>query len=156
MGGEMNTMFASKIWKIFLISVVAILLFPPLNGWAFSTNSLNPIDESPIYLPLVYRRGSLPEGISGCVTENGFKVAGVSINLNFFDGSTSSTLATQVTDTAGYYNFKNLNSLGQNQTYQVVFQQNYPTYDPNRLSVWSTKKVISYTIGSASIWVVLI
>ncbi len=90
------------------------------------------------YLPLVSYRLKL----YGKVTQNGTAAPGISLLLRFFNGSQWSTQATTVTDSNGVYNFVDVPDLAPGQKYYVLYSN---TSDPNRLWVWGTREITSYT-----------
>jgi uncharacterized delta-60 repeat protein len=94
------------------------------------------------YLPFILYQLNL----YGRVTDKGAPAAGISLSLRFFDGTNWSTMATTVTNPDGVYNFANIPDLTPGQKYYVLYtNQN----DPNRLWIWGTKVITSYTIGSS-------
>src|SRR5688572_26051172 len=70
-------------------------------------------DDYLLHLPLVLQRPCTASGnvVFGCVEQNGIRVAGVSVRLDFLDdGPPRQTIATTVTDAQGVYSFANVPS----------------------------------------------
>ncbi len=71
------------------------------------------------YLPLV----STPRpGIHGRVTEDGVPVAGIPLDLRFYNGTAWSSLATTYTQADGWFTFANMPGLSAGQGYYVRYQ----------------------------------
>jgi hypothetical protein len=104
--------------------------------------------EAWLYIPLV-KRETL--GINGYVTMNGAPIAGIPLDLRFFNGSDWSTAASTTTDDVGQFRFLNAGTLGSNQAYYVRFLTD--DVDPNNylgyLTTWHTKVIESYTEGAS-------
>jgi hypothetical protein len=96
-----------------------------------------PAVDMMVYLPLFSRNTTL----SGTVTLHGAPVAGVQIELRYFDGAvwTSGDFAT--TDSAGQYFFSPA-SLNAGERYYVRYLN---SNDPSRLGYWATKELASYS-----------
>lgn len=103
------------------------------------------VDFYRTYLPLTLRK--YPRRIHGHVTQNGVAVAGVPLDLRFYNGSSWSTFASTTTDADGDYSFLDAPSLGPGQKYYVLYRNYAGT--PGRLWVWGTRDLTSYAAGSA-------
>lgn len=103
--------------------------------------------DSWVYIPLVKRETM---GIYGYVTMDGAPIAGIPLDLRFYNGSDWSTAASTTTDSVGKFQFLNAGTLTLNQAYYVRFltddvdPSNYLGY----LATWHTKLIESYTEGA--------
>jgi hypothetical protein len=97
-----------------------------------------------LFLPVV-RRPKPRFGINGTVTENGVPVAGVALDLRFFNGASFSTLASTTTDAEGDYFFTGIPSLAPGQTYYVRYLN---SNTPSRLFTWHTRVLNTYAAGT--------
>lgn len=84
-------------------------------------------------------------GIEGHITSNGVHLAGVAVELRFFNGSTWYTSANATTNADGIYSFPNAPSLVAGQFYYARYTN---SSDPNRLCCWFTRMLSSYTAGT--------
>lgn len=97
-----------------------------------------------LYFPFVPKQ---TDGIYGRVTQNGVPAANIVLSMRYFDGVSSSTIATTTTDADGYYHFRNIPSLtGTKKDYHVRYQN--PGPDLDRLWSWSTRVITSYVGGT--------
>lgn len=101
------------------------------------------------FLPLVSKPIPTPTppfiGINGHVAVTGGAVAGVSLELRFYNGSAWSTIATTSTASDGSFSFLNSPSLSPGQYYYVRYLN---PGDSNRLGYWSTRLLSAYTAGT--------
>ncbi len=85
------------------------------------------------------------DGINGRVTYQGAAASGIELQLRFYDGSETTTLATTTTDSAGHYRFMGAASLGSGQEYWVRFRS---PNNPLWVAFWLTPSITAYTSGS--------
>jgi hypothetical protein len=78
---------------------------------------------------------------------NGAPVAGVSLDLRFYNGAAWSTRATTWTNAQGLYIFTGIPSLSPGQVYYVRFVNPAQAGD-GRLSFWATRDLTIYAAGS--------
>lgn len=90
------------------------------------------------YMPIIST--NVP-GLFGRVTEKGVPVAGISLELRFWDGSAWSTVSTVVTDSQGKYAFTPVAALAAGQQYFVRYRNGA---NLNRLSMWQTRTLTTY------------
>jgi M6 family metalloprotease-like protein len=112
------------------------------------TGSAPPSNPSTLFLPFIAKVYSPPKGIYGRITQSGAPVAGVSLDLRFYNGSSWSTYATTSSSSDGRFAFTNAPSLANGQGYYVRYQNPGGTY-AGRLWFWSTRVLTSYSAGSA-------
>ena len=144
----MKKSFSLKISPIVGAVLAGFLLVLSLPaGIAASTG---PASNSPltsvgniVFLPLI--RHPL-QGIAGHVSLNGAPIAGIPLELRFFDGAAFSTLAPTTTGADGGFSFLGVPSLGAGQTYYVRYSNTNGT--PGQLWLWATRTLTSYTAGS--------
>jgi hypothetical protein len=100
--------------------------------------------HSRVYLPLM----ATPRlGIHGRVTDNGVPVAGIPLELRFYNGSAWSSIASTYTQADGWFAFTNAPSLGAGQRYYVRYQN---TTGAGRLWTWHTRVLDTFVAGSSS------
>lgn len=94
-----------------------------------------------VFLPLLMK--SIPS-IYGWVTEYGCGVAGISLELRYYNGTAWATRATTTTAEDGKYSFAGAPSLKPGERYYVRY---YNPTNPNRLWTWGTPILLSYQAG---------
>ncbi len=122
----------------------------PITGNPALPNKIiaSPTPQVPrAYFPLVLARSG--GGIFGLVTQDGIPVGNVTLNLRKIDSSSTITVGAAVTDSSGFYQFLNADSLASSQGYQVIYYYPYGTNDTvsGRLSYWKTKMISVYAQG---------
>jgi len=121
---------------------------PIMPDPAFLRNAIaSPTDQVPsAFFPVVLNRSGA--GIIGIVTQNGRPAGNVTLNLRIIDTGPV-VVGTAVTDSSGFYEFNNADTLAAGQTYQVVYYYSYGTNDSvtGRLASWKTKMISTYTRG---------
>lgn len=105
--------------------------------------SFLPITFKPVPTPTLP-----PRGIYGYVTENGNPIAGISVELRFYNGSSWSSAGTVSTNGAGLYSFLGVPSLGAGQNYYVRYLNSEE--NNSRVILWVTQLLDSY-LGSSEI-----
>jgi len=121
----------------------------PSTGWAWlrlllglalplAGASAAPTEDHYLYLPVIHRP---PPGIFGRVTHTGAPVAGISVELRFYNGSSWSSGGFTTTNGEGRYQFTGLASLAPGQIYFVRYLNNS---DNSRLSYCRTRLLTSY------------
>ena len=122
-------------------------------GWFIDDVGIYACDLTRVYIPLVLKSYSggappppAPPGIYGTVAENGSPAAGVPVDLEFYSGSTWTTLLRAATGADGSYRFAGAPSLAPDQRYCVVYSNTEAT--PGRVSYWSPPCVTSYAAGT--------
>lgn len=90
------------------------------------------------FLPAVMHHYFL--GIYGFITLNKEPIAGIPVDLRFFNGNVWSTADSTTTDSQGLYFFPDAAQLAPGQEYYVRYQGN----QPGRLSFWGTQVLNSY------------
>jgi hypothetical protein len=98
-----------------------------------------------VYLPFL--RSNIGLGIHGVVTLNGRPVAGVSLSLRFYNGTSWSTRAITITNQEGIYSFTNIPALFPGQLYYVRYI-NPSTFGDGRLGFWATREISFYAARS--------
>ena len=102
------------------------------------------IDMDDIILEAIFR--PVGTGIYGRVNYQGWAQSDVAISLQFYNGSTFTTIATTTTDWNGNYSFVGLPSLGSGQLYYVQFFND--TDNPDYLYDWRGNHISEYYAGS--------
>jgi len=97
------------------------------------------------YLPIVHKPRPM-RGLYGTVSELGNPVAGIPLQVRFFNGAEWSTVASGYTALDGSYSFTGLPGLAAGQYYYVLYQNS----DNNsyRLWTWHTKGIESFQVGT--------
>lgn len=121
--------FSTTPTKTFLVKVKQFNQF---------TTALN------LYLPMMYNPKATPKGIHGWVTEWVCGVAGIPLELRFYNGSFWTTKATTTTKDDGSFSFPYVTSLQPGQLYYVRYTNQT---DENRVWIWSTGALQSYLTG---------
>lgn len=130
--------------QILLIAVLVLAFVALAVGTtpAMSSPATAPAGQAPapqhIYMPIVMT--NVP-GLFGRVTEKGVPVAGISLELRFWNGTAWSTAATVQTDSLGVYAFTPVNPLAAGQQYFVRYRNGS---NVNRLSMWQTRTLTTY------------
>jgi hypothetical protein len=119
------------------LAVLALGLALLLGARPAAGEGQAPAVDMVVYLPLFSRNTTL----SGTVTLYGVPVAGVPVELRYFDGATWLSRGFATTDSAGQY-FFSPPSLNASERYYVRYMN---STDPSRLGYWATKELASYS-----------
>lgn len=128
---------------VLLVQVMRVSAGKPTIPQGSGEASFLPITFKPVPTPTL-----APRGIYGYVTENGNPIAGISVELRFYNGNSWSSAGTVSTNGEGLYSFLGVPSLGAGQNYYVRYQN--PEENDNRVALWVTQLLDSY-LGSSEI-----
>lgn len=127
-----------------LLIGAVLMLWPVEMGTEAAPGSVAlPAQPVKLYLPLVMK--NFTPSIYGLVTRNGAPAAGITLTLQFYNGTAYSPIMTQTTPSGGAYQFVNAPSLAAGQRYLVLYER--PSGVTNTLRSWSTKSFSSYVQG---------
>jgi hypothetical protein len=128
-------------------------LYPTFNPYPPPPTEPTPSDtpvttEEPtggdlVFLPFLTKPCT---GICGRVTENGFPVSNITLDLRFFDGVNWSTIDTIQTGSNGIFSFCDAPSLYPGEVYYVLYLNDSSVSD--RMWGWGTRDLTNYTSGS--------
>ncbi len=135
-----------------LLGVLALVigvgvLFLPSAGTAKRAEAYSPsiVITHKLFLPLVAK--PFPPGIAGTVNVNGAAAPGIGVNLEFYDGVTTSIIMSANTGPDGVYQFLGAPSLAKGQHYDVKYQR--PTGITDTLRSWTTNSITGYVSGAS-------
>ncbi len=141
MNSKSTFRFDTTIGVLALAVGLAALLWPAGNQ-AKVAQAYAPSITSKVFLPFISKM--LP-GISGSVTFNGAAAGNVSVNLQFYNGTSTATAMTTNTGSDGSYQFLGAASLAKGQHYYVQYTR--PSLVTDTLRTWSTASITTYVAG---------
>jgi hypothetical protein len=141
MNSKSTFRFATALGVLVLAVGIAALLWPAGNQ-AKVAQAYAPAPTFRTFLPFISKM--LP-GISGSVNLNGAPAAGVSLNLQFYNGTSTATAMTTNTHSDGGYQFLGAASLAKGQHYYVQYSR--PSSVTDTLRTWSTASITTYVTG---------
>lgn len=107
---------------------------------------MSPRPPTLLYMPMIIRPPEVVPGLTGHVTMSGAPIAGIPLDLRFYNGSSYSTYASTTTGADGSYLFSGVPALLPGQNYYVRY--NNDTQDDTRLATWHTADNTTYNATS--------
>jgi len=103
-----------------------------------------------LFLPMVIKAPEVIPGLTGKVTMNGVPIAGIPLDLRFYNGSSYSTYASTTTDADGNYLFSQVPALQPGQNYYVRYRNDADI--DTRLAYWHTADNVTYNATSLDLF----